>query len=86
MNEKTIYDIYIEMRVNENVYENDVVHTTTSDFNYNSLLGCFDELATRRVKVRAEHIGEDYSEFVAEKSRTGGKYGYDTYRVLEVLS
>ncbi|MBQ9024802.1 MAG: hypothetical protein IJ104_00835 [Methanobrevibacter sp.] len=63
----------------------DEITTTTSEFNYDCLTGSFDKEATIPVEVIAEHIAEDYSEYVAEKSTNGGCYGYDYWKVIEVI-
>lgn len=63
-----------------------IVATTTSEFDFNGVTHVFDKSATTGVNVLVEHIGEDYSEYVAEKSCNGGCYGYDYWKVHRVLS
>ena len=63
-----------------------IVAITTSEFDFNGVTHVFDKSATTGVNVLVEHIGEDYSEYVAEKSCNGGGYGYDYWKVHRVLS
>lgn len=63
-----------------------IVATTTSEFDFNGVTHVFDKSATTGVDVLAEHIGEDYSEYIHEKSCNGGCYGYDYWKVHRVLS
>ncbi len=59
----------------------DIVATTTSEFNFDGVCFCFDNEATECTTILARHFKSDYSEYVEEKSRTGGCYGFDYYIV-----
>lgn len=82
MNEQLTLDIY--HREDEVVQVGDVVATTTSEFDYNGLTHCFDREAKSYTECVVVKIGEDYSEYVPEKSCNGGCYGFDFYRVVEI--
>ena len=69
----------------DQVQVNDVVSTTTSSFDYNGVNHCFDNDINDSVTVKAVHVDDDYSDFVQGKASTGGCYGYDYYRVIEIL-
>lgn len=85
MEEKKMNKIVVFCKEDENVRVGDEVVLTTSEFNFNSLTGCFDVEAIKGTVVLAEHIGEDYSKFVAEKSSNGGCYGFDYFKVVEIV-
>lgn len=61
------------------------VHTTTSDFDFDNITGCFTRNTSYAGEVVAELISEDYSEYDPDKCSTGGCYGFSTWKVLEVL-
>lgn len=82
MTEQVILDIY--HRYDEVVQVGDVVATTTSEFDYNGLTHNFDREAKSYTNVVAVKIGDDYSNYVPEKSCNGGCYGFDYFRVVEI--
>lgn len=84
-NKKELNEIVVFCREDEEINVGDEVVTTTSDYNFNSLDGCFDNEAIKGIRVLAEHIGEDYSEFKSELSCNGGVYGYDYFKVVEIV-
>ena len=63
----------------------DTVSTTTSCFDYNGVTDCFDNNINTMVTVKAIKTGEDYTNYNPRFSRTGGEYGYDYYKVIEIL-
>lgn len=62
----------------------DIVGTTTSSFDYDGVNMDFRE-TDAYITVLAELVDSDYSEFEQETSHYGGNYGYDYYKVIEVL-
>lgn len=83
--ESNLRRVHAFCREDEEILVGDEVATTTSEFPYNSLTHSFDNEAVKCYVVLGERIGEDYSEFVAEKSTNGGCYGFDYFKVVEVL-
>ena len=73
------------IRPEDEIRPGDEVTTTTSEFGFDCLTGTFDEEADIPVEIIGEHISEDYSEYVHGKHNNGGCYGYDYWRVVEVL-
>ena len=63
----------------------DIVHLTTSEFEYDAMCGCFMNDISRCAKVQLKIISEDLSEYVPGKHLTGGCYGYATAEVVEVI-
>lgn len=62
-----------------------IVSTTTSDFDYDMVEGCFTN--TEYIgKAKVSHIGEDMTNFHPGKSGNGGCYGFDYYVIDEVIS
>lgn len=63
----------------------DIVSTTTSSFDYNSVTDCFDNSIDTIVTVEAVKTGEDYTNYNHSKCRTGGEYGFDYYKVIRII-
>lgn len=79
-----IYRVTVVHNSDECVKSGDVVSTTTSEFNYNSLTHCFDDDCNSRTVVIAEHIGEDYTDYDVRRCNNGGCYGYDYFKVISI--
>lgn len=82
---KTIETIRIFTEHPEDLVPGVEVHTTTSDFDFDNITGCFTRNTSYAGEVVAELISEDYSEYDPDKCSTGGCYGFSTWKVLEVL-
>lgn len=61
------------------------ISTTTSEFSYDSVTGFFENNIKSTLCVEVEHVAEDYSEYVPGKASNGGCYGYDYWKVLNVV-
>lgn len=61
------------------------VSTCTSEFPYDSVTENFENNLSSTITVEVEHIGEDYSEYVPGKACNGGCYGYDYWKVINVV-
>lgn len=88
--EKSIFSEYCEKitvwhNPEDEILKGDYVSTTTSEFSWNGLEDCFDGTATDFTEVIAVQYDEDMSNYIPEKSRNGGAYGYRYYIVVEVL-
>ncbi|WP_299523198.1 hypothetical protein [uncultured Methanobrevibacter sp.] len=70
--------------VNKKPAVGDIVSTTTSAFDYNGVTHGFEETNTT-ITVVGVLVDSDYSEYDENKSRNGGCYGYDFYKIVEVL-
>ena len=72
----------------ENISElkpGDTIYLTTSDFMYDCMCGCFMNDIRGHADVDVVILSEDLSEYVPEKSSTGGAYAYAAARVLKIL-
>lgn len=78
--------IIIKTNYPEDVKIGSEVSTTTSEFEYDSVAGRFDNNLYTTAEVEVEHIAEDYSEYVQGKACNGGCYGFDYYKVVRVIS
>ena len=79
-------ELFIQFTDMEEVKVGDVVSTTTSNFPYDNVYGCFvnpDQL-TLYAEVEVEYHHSDYSEYDPRTCRDGGDYGYDYYIVTEI--
>lgn len=85
MSNPTIETIRIFTEHPEDLKPGVEVHTTTSDFDFDNITGCFTRNTSYAGEVVAELISEDYSEYDPDKCSTGGCYGFSTWKVLEVL-
>lgn len=61
------------------------VSTCTAEFGYDSITGRFENNISSYVTIEVEHVGEDYSEYVPGKACNGGCYGYDYWKVINVV-
>lgn len=68
----------------ETVEVGDIVGTTTSSFDYDAVSCNFEDTCNGEISATLQHVGEDYSEYISEKSSTGGCYGFDYWEVLEI--
>lgn len=62
-----------------------IIHTTTSDFDYDNIAGCFQNNTSYCGYAVCELVDYDYSEWEPDKCSTGGAYGYSTWKILKVL-
>ena len=76
--------ILCNIRPEDELRIGDEITTTTSGFHFDCLTGTFDKEARVLVEITAEHLGEDYTEYVPGKDCTGGCYGYDHWKVLSI--
>lgn len=77
------YTVWSE-KINE-LKKGDIIHLTTSEFEYDCIYGCFMKDISRCARVKVKILNEDLTEYVPEKSCNGGCYGYAAAEVLEVL-
>lgn len=63
----------------------DTIYLTTSAFEYDCMCGCFMKDIRSHATVKVEILHEDLSEYVPEKSCTGGAYGFAAAKVLKIL-
>lgn len=61
------------------------ITTTTSEYNYDMINEQFCQTAKEIMVVLAVHIGRDYLEYQAEKSKNGGKYGFDYWYIEYII-
>lgn len=82
---KDTYSVLCWINIGEMLQPGDEITTTTSTFSFNCISGTFDRDAIVPVEVIAEHINADYSDYVRGKHNDGGCYGYDNWKVIEVV-
>lgn len=63
----------------------DIIYLTTSEFMYDCVYAVFMNGIRRSALVEVEILMEDLSEYVPEKCRTGGCYGFASAKVKRVL-
>lgn len=78
--------IIIKTNMPEELKVGGIISTCTSEFEYDSVRGTFDNKLSTTAEVEVEHVDSDYSQYVAGKSCNGGCYGYDYYRITSVVS
>lgn len=84
MNE--IKRIQIWGKPEEDVFEvGDVVETTTSEFEFNNVSGQFERNLTWLGEVKGRKVASDYSNFDVGNSCNGGCYGFDSFKIIEIV-
>lgn len=78
-----VYTVYSEKI--DQLKKGDTIYLTTSDLEYDCIYGCFMTNLRKHKKVEVEIIYEDLSEYVPEKSRTGGCYAYASAKVIDII-
>ena len=63
----------------------EIIGTTTAEFEYNSIDCCFENNLERLGTVRAVLVDSDYSEYESKNSCNGGAYGFDFWKITEVI-
>lgn len=77
--------IIIKTNMPEELKVGGIISTCTSEFEYDSVRGIFDNNLLTTAEVEVEHIDSNYSEYVAGKDYNGGCYGYDYWKVVRVV-
>jgi hypothetical protein len=62
----------------------DIITTTTSEFSFNNIRGCFSNAVDYRCNVTGVLINVDASSFVKGKDSYGGCYGFNFYTVISI--
>lgn len=81
-----LHEMYFPTNRPEMVEKEDILGTTTSDFEYDAYSCSFERKLQGGVLVLAKWVDSDYSEFVPGKCSNGGCYGFDFYEVVKVIS
>ena len=77
------YTVYSEKI--DTIKPGDIIYLTTSEFMYDCVYAVFMKGIRRSALVEVEILMEDLSEYVPEKSRDGGCYGFASAKVVRVI-